>query len=63
MTIYKAKILYDKGDVKKLATHFGVSERTVRSALHFITEGERPDAIRKAALKYYGCKITKKPIN
>lgn len=62
MTIYKARILYDKGVIKKLAADFSVSDHTVRNALRFVTEGEQPDLIRKAAIKYYGCVMTKKPI-
>ena len=62
MTIYKARILYDKGVIQKLAKHFNVSDHTVRNALRFVTEGEQPDAIRKEALKYYCCVMTKKPI-
>ena len=62
MTIYKARILYDKGVIQKLAKHFSVSDHTVRNALRFVTEGEQPDAIRSAAIKYYGCVMTKKPI-
>ena len=53
MTIYKARILYDKGVIQKLAKHFSVSDHTVRNALRFVTEGEQPDAIRNAAIKYY----------
>lgn len=60
--MYKAKILYDKGVIKKLAKHFNVSDHTVRNALRFVTEGEQPDAIRSASIKYYGCVMTKKPI-
>ena len=62
MAIYKPSILYGKGVVQKLAKHFSVSDHTVRNALRFVTEGEQPDAIRKVALKYYGCVMTKKPI-
>ena len=62
MTNYKARILYDKGVIQKLAKHFSVSDHTVRNALRFVTEGEQPDAIRNAAIKYYDCVMTKKPV-
>lgn len=62
MTIYKAKILYEKGVVPKLAKRFGVTDNTVRNALRFTTEGDQPDLIRKTALNEYGCAISKKPI-
>lgn len=62
MAIYKPTILYEKGAIKKLAKHFNVSDHTVRNALRFVTEGEQPDAIRRVAVKYYGCVMKKKPI-
>ena len=39
MSLYKARILYEKGVIPKLAKYFGVSEHTVRNALRFVTEG------------------------
>ena len=51
MSLYKARILYEKGVIPKLAKYFGVSEHTVRNALRFVTEGEQPEAIRNEALK------------
>lgn len=62
MTLYKARILYEKGVIPKIAKEFKVSENTVRNALRFVTEGEQPDAIRKFALEYCGCALMKKPI-
>ena len=62
MTIYRHRILYEKGVIPKLAKRFNVSENTVRYALRFSTEGEQPDLIRKIALNEYGCVISKKPI-
>lgn len=62
MAIYKAKILYEKGVIPKLAKRFGVTENTVRNALRFTTEGDQPDLIRQTALNEYGCVISKKPI-
>lgn len=38
----------------KLAKEMGVSDKTVRDALRFATEGEQPDLIRKKAVKEYG---------
>ena len=63
MSLYKARILYEKGVIPKLAKYFGVSEHTVRNALRFVTEGEQPEAIRNEALKNYGCALVKKPLN
>lgn len=62
MRLYKARILYEKGVIPKLAKYFGVSEHTVRNALRFVTEGEQPEAIRNEALKNYGCALVKKPL-
>lgn len=62
MPLYRARILYEKGVIPKIAKEFNVSENTVRNALRFTTEGEQPDAIREFALKYCGCALTKKPI-
>lgn len=62
MKAIKATILYERGVVSKLAKRFGVTERTVRSALRCVTEGEQPDLIRMVALKEYGCVLRKKPI-
>ena len=53
----KTKILYGRGVVRKLMKEFGVSDNTVRQALKFVTEGEQPEAIRRYALKYLGCKV------
>lgn len=62
MKAIKATILYERGVIPKLAKRFGVTERTVRSALRCVTEGEQPDLIRMVALKEYGCVLRKKPI-
>lgn len=62
MPLYKARILYEKGVIPKIAKEFNVSDNTVRNALRFTTEGEQPDAIREFALKYCGCALIKKPI-
>lgn len=62
MTIYRHRILYEKGVIPQLAKRFNVSENTVRYALRFATEGEQPDLIRKVAIEEYGCVISKKPI-
>lgn len=62
MEIYKARILYEKGTIPKLAKRFGVTENTVRHALRFLTEGEQPELIRTTALQEYGCALIKKPI-
>lgn len=62
MATYRAKILYEKGTIPKLAKRFGVTENTVRNALRFTTEGEQPDLIRSTALKEYGCALSQKPI-
>lgn len=62
MSLYKARILYEKGVIPKLAKQFSVSEHTVRNALRFVTEGEQPEAIRREALKNYGCALVKKPL-
>ena len=62
MSNVRLTILYETGVVAKLAKRFGVSDTTVRAALRFATEGERPDLIRKTALKEYGCVLRKKPI-
>lgn len=63
MTIFKHRILYEKGVISKLAVRFNVSEHTVRNALRFSTEGDQPDLIRKVALEEYGCVLAKKPIS
>lgn len=62
MSLCKPRILYEKGVIPKLARHFGVTEHTVRNALRFVTDGEQPEAIRKEALKNYGCALVKKPL-
>lgn len=62
MSNVRLTILYEPGVVAKLAKRFGVSDNTIRAALRFATEGERPDLIRKTALKEYGCMLRKKPI-
>ncbi len=48
------KILMKHGTSIKLAREMGVSDRTVRDALRFVTEGEQPDLIRKKAVSEYG---------
>lgn len=55
-------ILYRKGTVQKLAKQFGVTESTVRLAMRFVTEGERPERIRKEALENYGAVLVKEPV-
>lgn len=62
MTIFRCRILYEKGVIPKVAKRFGVSEQTVRSAFRFATEGEQPDLIRNTAIKEYGCMLSKKPL-
>ncbi|MFV0327677.1 MAG: DeoR family transcriptional regulator [Bacteroides xylanisolvens] len=51
-----ARILVERGSVKKLAILFEVSEQTVRNALRYITEGEMPERIREKALSSGGVK-------
>ena len=51
-----ARILVERGSVKKLAILFEVSEQTVRNALRYITEGEMPEKIREKALSSGGVK-------
>lgn len=48
------KILMKHGTAIKLANEVGVSDKTVRDALRFVTEGEQPDLIRSKAVKNYG---------
>jgi DeoR/GlpR family transcriptional regulator of sugar metabolism len=55
-----ARILVERGSVKKLATLFEVSEQTVRNALRYITEGETPERIREKALSSGGIKTKRK---
>lgn len=62
MTIFRHRILYEKGVIPQLAKRFNVSENTVRYALRFATEGEQPDLIRKIAIKEYGCVLNRRPI-
>lgn len=62
MTIFRHRILYEKGTIPKLAKRFGVTETTVRNALRFTTEGEQPDLIREIAIKEYGCVLNRRPI-
>ncbi len=54
-----ARILVERGSVKKLARFFEVSEQTVRNALRYITEGEMPERIREKALSSGGVKTRK----
>lgn len=61
-TLYRYKILSEKGTVKKLAERFGVSEQTVRAALRFATANELSDIIRETAIKDYGSVLMKRPI-
>ncbi|MCM1031612.1 MAG: hypothetical protein NC410_09280 [Oscillibacter sp.] len=58
----RPRILYERGTIEKMAKAFGVTGQTVRNALRFISEGELADKIRKEALEYYGCVLTKKDI-
>lgn len=55
-----ARILVERGSVKKLAIFFEVSEQTVRNALRYITEGEAPERIREKALASGGIKTKRK---
>lgn len=63
MPLYTMRILYEKGDIPKIAKYFNVSENTVRNALRFTTEGEQPDRIREVAISTFGCQLKKKPIS
>lgn len=62
MAIYRHRILYEKGVIRRIAKRFSVSDNTVRYALRFATEGEQPDLIRSTAIKEYGCVLQTKPI-
>lgn len=53
-TIYAKRIIVPVGNVKRIATEIGVSPQAVRNALRYLTEGERPNQIRKEALENYG---------
>ena len=55
------KIIVNWGDTSKIAKQFNVSEQAVRSALRFISSGERPDQIREVAIKEYGGQLVKFP--
>lgn len=61
-TLYRYKILSEKGTVKKLAERFSVSEQTVRAALRFATANEQSDLIRETAIKDYGSVLMKRPV-
>lgn len=61
-TLYRYKILSEKGTVKKLAMRFGVSEQTVRAALRFATANDLSDTIRHTAIRDYGSVLMKRPV-
>lgn len=48
------RILMKHGTSIKLSQEMGVSDRTVREALRFATEGQQPDLIRQKAVRDYG---------
>lgn len=62
MTIFRHRILYEKGVISQLAKRFSVTPTTVRNALRFATEGDQPNLIRKVALEEYGCVLSTKPM-
>lgn len=62
MKALRPVILYRKGTVQKIAKQLNVTESTVRLALRFATDGERPERIRKEALENYGAVLVKEPV-
>lgn len=62
MAYYKARIIYERGVVQKLAKRFSVDDSTVRRALAFQSEGEQPDLIRRACVQEYGGVVRNKQI-
>lgn len=50
-------LLVNRGDLKKLASEFNVTTRTVYNALQYKVGGGRAEEIRDAALKMGGIKI------
>ena len=60
--IMKARILYERGVIPRIAKRCGVTEATVRLALRFVTEGEQPDLIRQVAIKEFGCVLRKRQV-
>lgn len=61
-TVYRYKILYEKGVIPQIAKRFNVSEQTVRAAFRFATASEQSDLIRETAIKEYGCVLTRRPM-
>ena len=59
----KCRILYERGDIAKIAKKVGVSDTSVRMALRFATEGEVPDLIRRIAIQEFGCVLKTKKID
>lgn len=53
------KIIVDRGQTQEIARYFNVSPQTVRMALRYSTEGDRPDRIREYAIKIGGIHKTK----
>ena len=53
------RIIVPQGNINKIAKHFGVSRECVSRALKFITQGDRPDNIRKEALTNYGGSVAR----
>ena len=55
------RIVIRRGDTGKIAARVGVTPQSVRAALRFATEGERPDRIREVALREYGGQLVRFP--
>lgn len=60
-TVYRYKILCDKGVIPRLAKRFDVSPQTIRAALRFSTASEQSDLIRQTALREYCCALVQTP--
>ena len=56
-TVYRYKILCNKGVTSRLAKRFNVSPQTIRAALRFSTSSELSNLIRQTALKEYSCAL------
>lgn len=52
------RIIVPHGAIVELARRYGVSEGTVRAAMRFMADTPIQAAIRSAALKEYGGKVT-----
>lgn len=56
------RIIVDRGVVKRLSYEIGCSERTVRDALRFCTDGQQPNLIRLKAVRDYGGVVIRKKL-